>query len=137
MTTLHCRCGIEVGIVRLNADTLALGHRVNPRNNRHAVRLARSVDVLGAPRLSEGPNDLGAMDPGNGNHGAASSETPQARLPSPGGPSHRPALARASIGAQPSRLVPETSMPVGSRQSGQGVASLIPPAIRPAPTAGD
>lgn len=64
MTTeqLVCKCGIEVGIVRLNAETLTLGHRVNPRNNRHPVRLSRSAEN-GAPaafergrsRRSEGP----------------------------------------------------------------------------------
>jgi len=39
---LRCTCGGEVGLVRLNPETLALEHRQNPRNNRHMVRLARS-----------------------------------------------------------------------------------------------
>jgi hypothetical protein len=51
---LICKCGGEVGLVRLNPETLVLGHRVNPRNNRHAVRLARaSLTALDRAALPE------------------------------------------------------------------------------------
>ena len=47
-------CSREVRIVRLNARTLALGHTTNPRNQRHAVRLAPAARNGGIPVPSTG-----------------------------------------------------------------------------------
>ena len=69
--TLRCRCGIEVGIVRLNPETLRLGHKVNPKNNRHAVRLARDAAVAGGSRTSGVPQL--ASNPSKGAHAPTAS----------------------------------------------------------------
>lgn len=42
---LLCRCGVEVKIVRLNRELLALGHVRNLAQNHHAVRLSRAAAV--------------------------------------------------------------------------------------------
>lgn len=70
---LFCRCGIEVAVVRLNATTLTFGHRQNPKDKHHRVRLARPAqDTRGSrsvvtPERIEGPNsreDARSLDPG-------------------------------------------------------------------------
>lgn len=60
---LRCTCGVEVRLVRLNPETLTFGHRINPRQNRHAVRLARAAagagvlgDIGGHRPQREGPD---------------------------------------------------------------------------------
>jgi len=40
---LFCKCGKEVGVVRLNGRTLAFGHKQNPGPKHHVVRLAKPV----------------------------------------------------------------------------------------------
>lgn len=108
--TLTCRCGIEVRIVRLTPNVLGLGHVTNPRQNHHAVRLARSVDQR-QPR----PHD--AVPSRDGDPRSEGPERSVSRADE-----GRHAAKRAGLGSGPSpdrrssgsRVVPDVSMPVAS-----------------------
>lgn len=101
---LRCTCGVEVRLVRLNPETLTFGHVRNPRQNRHAVRLARSATASPLGRadgsLSEGP-DMQRKEAANADASQASQPSAQRGSTSGGAPRVlTPRAAQSAEGAQ-------------------------------------
>lgn len=90
---LFCTCGIELGLVRLNADTVVLAHRVNPKNRRHYPRPAsrsgqdtRRVPVALAPARIGAPHGDALVSRGGGKRSTGPDrEVPPGLHPAPSG----------------------------------------------------